>query len=216
MAANPTDETTMHVTGESLGLVDGLDAAAMIADALSRALELHDYRRGMFAETADHGARVTRLAERLTARVSPELAADPRLRFAFQLHDIGMIGVSDSTRVKPGALTRAELDEIREHPLLGERIIAPIAFLGSLARQVVGAHHERWDGGGYPRGLAAGDVPLAARIFALADAYESMTTAQPYRTALPHRVVLEEIARGAGQQFDPELARLFVELVATA
>ena len=130
------------------------DAAATV-EALARALELHDYRRGHFGETAAHAARVTQFALMLTEQVAPQLALDPQLAYGFRLHDIGMIGVSNATLLKPGPLSPAELDEIREHPWLGERIVAPVPALGGLARQVIAGHHERWDGSGYPRGCAA-------------------------------------------------------------
>jgi len=189
---------------------------AEIVEALSRALELHDYRRGLFAETEAHGVRVTRLALRLTERVAPELAADPALAFGFQLHDIGMIGVSDSILSKRSGLTRDEVDEVREHPLLGERIVAPVACLAGIARQVIGAHHERWNGSGYPRRLERQRIPLPARIFAIADVYDVMTNDQPYRSALAPEVALAEIEQGAGLLFDPELVPVFLAMIEAA
>src|SRR5687767_2198839 len=101
-------------------------AGAATVEALARALELHDYRRGEFGETVAHTSRVTRLALALTEQVAPELTLDTQLVYGFRLHDIGMIGVASSTLLKPGALTQSELDEIREHPWLGERIVAPV------------------------------------------------------------------------------------------
>ena len=95
-----------------------------------------------------------------------------------------MIGVPSSTLTKQGPLTPAELDEIREHPWLGERIVAPVPALGGTARQVIACHHERWDGLGYPRGLRGAEIPLAARIFAVADTFDAMTNDQPYREAM--------------------------------
>lgn len=191
-----------------------LDAmGAEIVEALSRALELHDYRRGLFAETEAHGVRVTRLALQLAERVDPDLAADPRLEYGFRLHDIGMIGVSDSILSKRGSLSAAELAEVREHPLLGERIVASVVCLNGIVRQVVGAHHERWNGSGYPRRLERERIPLPARIFAIADVYDAMTSEQPYRNALEPEVALAELDRGAGMLFDPEIVPLFLELV---
>ncbi len=190
-------------------------ACAFTVEALSRALELHDYRRGLYAETGEHCARVSAIAMRLAERVAPELASDPQLAFGFRLHDIGMLGVSSTILHKPGPLTLDELDELREHPLLGERIVAPVAYLGGVARQVIAAHHEKWDGSGYPHGLEQTQIPLAARIFALADAFDSMTTDQPYRAALPREVVLRELESAAGSHFDPALVPAFLELVRT-
>jgi HD-GYP domain-containing protein (c-di-GMP phosphodiesterase class II) len=188
-------------------------AGAEVVEALSRALELHDYRRGLFAETEAHGVRVTRLALRLAERVAPDLAADPRLEYGFRLHDIGMIGVSDSILSKRGGLTRDELDEVREHPFLGERIVASVGCLNGIARQVIGAHHERWNGSGYPRGLERERIPFPARIFALADVYDAMTSQQPYRDALAPEIALAEIELGAGVLFDPRLVPVFLEVV---
>jgi len=196
------------------GLVDAETAAAEAVEALVRALELHDYRRGLFAETEAHGARVTQLALELAERVAPELAADPRLEWGFRLHDIGMIGVSSAILSKRGSLTQDELAEVREHPFLGERIVASVSFLGGIARQVIGAHHERWNGSGYPRRLEGERIPLPARIFMLADVYDAMTSEQPYRNALLPEIALAEIERGAGSHFDPELVPVFLELAA--
>jgi HD-GYP domain-containing protein (c-di-GMP phosphodiesterase class II) len=187
---------------------------AAIVDALSRALELHDYRRGVYGETAAHTERVTQLAVRLARRVAPELAGDPQLAAGFKLHDIGMIGVPTSVVAKPGPLTRDEVNEIQEHAWLGERIVAPIAALGPLTRQVVACHHERWDGSGYPRGLRGEQIPLSARIFAVVDAYDSMTNPQPYREATSTAVALAEIQAGAGKAFDPAVATELVSMLA--
>src|SRR5581483_2869319 len=193
------DEGTIVAGGQSLADAAGSE----VVEALVRALELHDYRRGLFAETETHGVRVTRLALQLAERVAPELAADPRLEYGFRLHDIGMIGVSDSILTKRGTLNGDELAEMREHPLLGERIVSPVSCLSGIARQVIGAHHERWNGSGYPRRLERQRIPLPARIFTLADVYDAMTNEQPYRNALAPETALAEIERGAGVLFDP-------------
>lgn len=180
--------------------------------ALERALELRDYRRGEFAETRDHCERVTGIAMRLAQIVAPELCASPQLEHGFRLHDIGMLGVSDHILLKQGPLSERELDEIREHPWLGERIVAHVPYLNGVARQVIGSHHEKWDGTGYPRRLEGGDIPVAARIFAIADAYDSMTSHQPYREALPVEFALVEISDDAGTHFDPAFAQAFLEI----
>jgi len=183
-----------------------------VVEALARALELHDYRRGSFGETAAHAARVTQLALELAEAVAPELAADPRLAAGFRLHDIGMIGIPVQVLAKRGPLSPDEVNEIREHPWLGERIVAPVGCLSGVARQVIGCHHERWDGSGYPRGIGGAEIPLAARIFAVADAYDSMTNEQPYREALDHEAALAELERSAGGHCDPALVPRFVAL----
>ena len=196
---------------------DGLLAMHVVGaetvQALARALELHDYGSGFYAETDAHSVRVTNLALRLADVVAPELAADPRLEWGFRLHDIGMLGVSNAILRKRGRLTADERAQVREHPLLGERIVAPVSYLSGIARQVIGAHHERWDGSGYPRRLEGERIPMPARIFMLADVYDAMTSDQPYRDALPLEVVVEHISAGAGTQFDPDLTAPFLSLV---
>jgi HD-GYP domain-containing protein (c-di-GMP phosphodiesterase class II) len=189
------------------------DSAAPTVEALSRALELHDYRRGEFGETAAHGTRVTQLALELAELAAPELLDDPQAAFGFRLHDIGMIGVPSATLSKRGLLSPADVDEIREHPWLGERIVAPVPGLNGIAREVIASHHERWDGSGYPRGLRAHEIPLAARVFAIVDAFDSMTHDQPYRQALTPAAALSEIEGTAGTLFDPELAAAFLTLL---
>jgi diguanylate cyclase len=181
----------MNVHARDHGIL--LDAADATVEALVRALELHDYSRGVFGETANHTRRVTELALRAAERLAPALAADPQLRHGFLLHDIGMIGIPPAILLKEGALTAAELDQIREHPWLGERIVAPVPSLNGLARELIACHHERWDGSGYPRGLSGRRIPLAARIFALADAFDAMTNDQPYRDALLPRYAFVEL-----------------------
>jgi HD-GYP domain-containing protein (c-di-GMP phosphodiesterase class II) len=190
------------------------DACAFAVDALARALELHDYRRGSFAETTAHGDRVTALALTLVESVGLDVAGDPQLVWGFRLHDIGMLGVSPAILAQPKVLDAQQLDEVREHPWLGECIVASVPYLNGVARQVIGCHHEKWDGSGYPRGLSGGEIPLAARIFALADAFDAMTNDQPYRHALPAELAVAEIAAKSGAHFDPELAAVFLRLVA--
>ena len=178
---------------------------AGIVEGLARALELHDYRRGAFGETAAHTDRVMRLACELTEQIAPELLHDPQLAGGFRLHDIGMIAIPSHVLMKQGPLTPDEVSEIREHPWLGERIVAPIGCLSGPARQVIACHHEQWDGTGYPRGLRGPEIPLAARIFAVVDAYDSMTNVQPYREPLAADVALAEIDAKTGSHFDPEV-----------
>jgi HD-GYP domain-containing protein (c-di-GMP phosphodiesterase class II) len=188
-------------------------AATATVEALSRALELRDYRRGKFAETRDHCERVTFVALELVSQLAPELLEDPQLEHGFRLHDIGMLAVSDAILLKQEALTHDELDEIREHPWLGERIVAADPNLNGLGRQVIGGHHERWDGSGYPRRLQGTHIPLAARIFAVADAFDSMTRDQPWRQALPVEFALTEIRERAGTHFDPSVAHCFISIM---
>ena len=118
-----------------------------------------------------------------------------------------MIGIPIQVLAKQGPLTPDEVSEIHEHPWLGERIVAPIESLNGVARQVIACHHEHWDGSGYPRGLRGAEIPLAARIFAIVDAFDSMTNAQPYREPAPVDVALAELERQGRIAFRSDLRR---------
>jgi putative two-component system response regulator len=165
--------------------------------------------------TRSHLDRAHDYAVALAARIDPALAADQALRYGFFLHDIGKIGIPERILSKPGPLTEEEWAIMRTHPIVGAQILSPVKFLAP-ALPIVEAHHERWDGSGYPRGLRGEEIPLGARIFALVDAFDAMTSERPYRTALPFEEALEAIARGAGTQFDPEVVRAFLDLCADA
>jgi HD-GYP domain-containing protein (c-di-GMP phosphodiesterase class II) len=182
------------------------DSYGTTVRALAATLELRD------DQTGGHAQRVTDVALALTERIAPELAAEPELKYGFLLHDLGKIGIRDAVLLKPGSLTPDEFEEMRFHVVLGERILAGIPYLSGLARKVVAAHHERWDGTGYPRGRAGVEIPLAARIFAVADAFDAMTNDRPYRRALGFEHAVNEIAAQAGTQFDPEIASTFVAM----
>jgi HD-GYP domain-containing protein (c-di-GMP phosphodiesterase class II) len=175
--------------------------------ALATALDLRDDMTG------GHAERVTRLAVRLTERLAPNLCSDPQLEFGFLLHDVGKIGVPDAILLKPAALDEAERREIERHPLHGEKIVTQIPYLHGLTRQIVVSHHERWDGEGYPHGLFGSGIPLAARIFSVADTFDAMTNDRPYRDALPVSSAVEEIERQSGRQFDPAVVHEFASLV---
>ncbi len=163
--------------------------------------------------TRGHLDRTHRYGLALAERVDPELAARPEVGYGFFLHDIGKVGVPESVLRKPGPLTDDEWLVMREHPAIGAQIVEPIRFLEG-AVEIVRSHHERWDGEGYPRGLQGTDIPLAARIFAIADSFDAMTSDRPYRAAMPLEQALDEVARGAGSQFDPDVASAFLELAA--
>jgi response regulator RpfG family c-di-GMP phosphodiesterase len=183
------------------------DSYRMTVRALATTLELRDDQTGAHAE------RVTELALELTKRIAPDLVTDPELEFGFLLHDIGKIGVPDAVVLKPGSLTSGEVDRMRQHVDLGQQIIGEIPYLGGLARDVVGAHHEQFDGGGYPSGLRGEQIPLVARIFAVVDAFDAMTNDRPYRRGASDAWALEEIRRHAGTQFDPAVAEAFVTMI---
>ena len=127
------------------------------------------------------------------------------------LHDVGKIGVPDEILKKTGKLTDAEFAMVKLHPELGERIVSQIPQLKETLTGIRN-HHERWDGRGYPDGLAGEQIPILARILAVADTFDAMTSDRPYRPGMPIGRALDEIERGAGTQFDPEYAIRFVEL----
>ncbi len=175
------------------------------ARALASALELKD------TYTGGHAERVTAMAMRL-AKASMLLDVVPAdaLEAAFLLHDVGKIGVPDSILNKSGVLTDTERRVLETHPILGERIIAPLGF-PHIVREVVRHHHERWDGRGYPDGLAGFDIPAPARVFAVADVIDAMTSIRPYRQPVTFEEALDEIKAQSGKQFDPALCELIDE-----
>jgi response regulator RpfG family c-di-GMP phosphodiesterase len=140
----------------------------------------------------------------------PEAAIDALGRGVL-LHDIGKIGISDRILLKPGPLTPEEWAIMRSHPAFGRQILERIPFLRD-AIPVVYHHHERWDGAGYPLGLAGQDIPLGARIFALADAFDAMTFDRPYSTAISMQAARERIREAAGTHFDPDVVATFLAM----
>jgi ribonuclease P protein subunit RPR2 len=161
--------------------------------------------------TGDHIERATRYALALTERVAPSLLSDPATRYGYLLHDIGKIGVPESILTKPRGLTESEELLMRAHPAIGRRMLARMSFLAG-AIPVIECHHERWDGLGYPHGFKGSEIPLTARIFAIADAFDAMTHDRPYRAALGKEEAIAEVRKHAGTQFDPTLAEAFAEL----
>ena len=159
--------------------------------------------------TAAHCTRVTDLAIRLAAWMCWDAARLDRLRVGARLHDIGKVMISERILSKRGPLSPAELAEIRTHPEAGFRLIAPVGPARDAIPYVL-YHHERWDGSGYPTRRAAADVPEGARLLAVVDAFDAMTSTRPYRRALPTFHALAEIERCAGTQFDPEIAHAFL------
>jgi len=127
------------------------------------------------------------------------------------MHDVGKIGVPDAILLKPASLTEEEWAFMRRHPALGCRILAQVPYLRPAARIVL-AHHERWDGGGYPRGLKEENIPLGARIFALCDTYDAIISDRPYRKGQSPDAAFAEILRCAGEQFDPKVVEAFEAL----
>ena len=178
-------------------------AAAML---LAETLDLRD------VSTARHSDTVGRYAEAIARALElPEVRVE-RIRAAGVLHDIGKLGVADAVLKKPGSLTDAEWEDMRRHPELGARILDH-ANLRDISGWVL-AHHERVDGRGYPHGLARDEIPLEARILAVADAYEAMTADRAYRAAVGHDAAQKELRAGAGTQFDPSVVDAFLAVIA--
>ena len=171
--------------------------------ALADALEARD------PSTRHHALRVQLYALELAAAVDPGLLEDPGLEYGFLLHDIGKVAVPDRILNKGGRLTEDEFALVRQHPVTGAAILADVAVLKGHGLHVVRSHHERWDGRGYPDGLAATEVPLAARVFSVADALDAMTSDRPYRRALSWEQAVDEILAKTGTQFDPSVVASF-------
>jgi HD-GYP domain-containing protein (c-di-GMP phosphodiesterase class II) len=164
--------------------------------ALSNAVEARD------AYTGKHAERVAAYGLELARATGLEVADSPQIEFGFLLHDVGKVGVPDAILFKTSALTDEEYALVRRHPVIGSEILRDVEFLGD-GKLVVRHHHERWNGTGYPDGLAGEAIPMAARVFAVADALDALTTDRPYRPASPFRAARDEIRKGRGTQFDP-------------
>ena len=157
-----------------------------------------------------HSSRVTTFAEGLALTLGWRGERIDALRLGGSLHDVGKIAVNASVLRKAGPLTDAEFEQIQRHPVAGAQLIEAVADF-SPALPYVLHHHERWDGGGYPHGLAGEEIPVEARLLGVADAFDAMTSARSYRPALSEDAALSELRRCAGTQFDPELAHTFVD-----
>jgi HD-GYP domain-containing protein (c-di-GMP phosphodiesterase class II) len=173
------------------------------ATLLTEQLETHD------PDSAGHADRVTALALKIAEALRAGAGRVDAIRTGGPLHDVGKLAVDPSILRKPGALDPDEVETIRRHPELGVRMLE-----GALRRglECVLHHHERWDGTGYPHGLAGDEIPIEARIVALADAYDAMTSDRPYRAALSHEEAVAEVCRCAGTQFDPRVAEAFLQI----
>lgn len=174
--------------------------------SLAQVIEAKDLTtRGHLDRTQTYGLALAR-------RIDPELAEAPVLGYGFFLHDIGKVGIPEQILCKEGPLSVDEWTVMRNHPIIGAQIVAPIAFLAD-AVEIIRHHHERFDGDGYPDGLRGEQISLAARIFSVADSFDAMTSTRPYRSPLTVERALGEIRGGAGTQFDPEIVQVFVQMI---
>jgi HD-GYP domain-containing protein (c-di-GMP phosphodiesterase class II) len=190
----------------NLALYDDLNAMFLgTLEALSAAIDAKD------RYTCGHSERVAHLTQQLARAVGLGEDAVERAHIAGIVHDVGKIGVPESVLLKPGKLNDEEFAWIRKHPEIGHRILKDIPQLDDILPGVL-HHHERYDGRGYPAGLAGTDIPYIARLITLADSFDAMSSTRTYRTGMSRDEVLAEVARCAGTQFDPELAPIFVKL----
>jgi cyclic di-GMP phosphodiesterase len=174
--------------------------------ALAAALESKD------TGTSHHSQRVQRYALELLRMIDADLLErEPAIEYGFLLHDIGKIGVPDEILQKPGPLTPTERERMQSHTVLGEQMLSGIKILHGEAVQVVRSHHERWDGRGYPDRLRGNEIPLCARVFAVADALDAMTSNRPYRRECTWEEAHAEIFKQAGHQFDPLVVQAFAK-----
>jgi HD-GYP domain-containing protein (c-di-GMP phosphodiesterase class II) len=171
--------------------------------SIARALEERDH-------TIGHGDRVAALAEPVALELGWDRERVRSLRWAAPLHDVGKVKIRPQVLGKSGPLTLEEVAEIRRHPSAGARLVLPLRKFHDALPYVL-FHHERWDGAGYPAGLTGRRIPIEARILAIADAFDAMISPRPYRRPLTHEHALAEVEDGAGTQFDPVAAGLFVE-----
>ncbi|HEU5182894.1 MAG TPA: HD domain-containing phosphohydrolase [Candidatus Polarisedimenticolia bacterium] len=174
-------------------------------EALAAALDTRD------TETQGHSVRVSEYTVVIARRMGVEEPELTEIRRGALLHDVGKIGIPDAVLRKPGKLTAEEWREMKQHPEIGGRILSGIKFLEK-SLPIVMAHQERFDGSGYPQGLKGEEIPLGARIFAVVDTLDAMTSDRPYRKALRYEDAREEIVRNSGIQFDPKVVEVFLSI----
>jgi putative nucleotidyltransferase with HDIG domain len=200
------DSTAVAI--ENVQVYEQLDAARTeTLQCLARAAE---YRDGA---TYEHTERVADLAARIAAELGWDADRVALLRLAAPLHDIGKLAVSDAVLLKAGKLTRDEFEQVKVHAEAGASILSDAqSDVLRMGREVARAHHEWWDGSGYPYGLSGSAIPEAGRIVALADVYDALTSPRPYKEAWPHQRARDELTRLRGRQFDPDVVDAFLRL----
>ncbi|MCJ7666090.1 MAG: diguanylate cyclase, partial [Actinobacteria bacterium] len=187
-------------------LIEHKSVHSTIISSLEKALEERDY------ETREHVKRMKELAIKLGREMGLADEKIDELTLLAALHDIGKISIADSIILKPGSLNKEEWEAIKKHPEVGYRIAGASSELVPIAKGIL-YHHEWWNGTGYPERLKGEDIPLISRIISIVDAYDAMTNDRPYRNALSKKEAVKEIERGAGTQFDPGLAEIFIGII---
>lgn len=177
-----------------------------ILQVMAKVLEAKD------SNTRSHSENVAKYSRQIAKKIGYNEAEMEAIQIAGILHDFGKIGVDEALLRKPGSLTKEEYENIKQHPLIASIILEPLDEL-KLVIKDIRHHHERYDGSGYPDGLAGGDIPLGARILAIADSYDAMTSRRSYHEPLAAAIAVEELKRCAGSQFDPELVIVFEEVI---
>ena len=204
MLAKRIEESTRNLTQ----LYEDLrDTYMRTIKALAQAIDARDHY------THSHSENVTRYADIIALEMNLDTQKVEEITDACQLHDLGKIGVHDYILVKPGQLTPEEFEEVKLHALKGAQILEPLTFLEGVIR-IVKQHHERYDGKGYPFGLKGEQIDIGARIMAVADTYDAMTSARPYRpNPLSKEEAVEEIQKSIATQFDPRVVEAFLKVV---
>lgn len=195
------------ITLENIELYDNLQNFYLeMVQTLARAIDAKD------SYTHEHADRARRFARLIGHKLNLPEVMIRHIEYAALMHDIGKIGIDETILHKPGKLTPEEKEIIKKHPSIGNRIIAPVAFLSPVAPMVL--YHQEWfNGQGYPEGLKGEEIPLGARIVAVIDAFDAITSDRPYRKALPKEVGIEELKKGSGTQFDPKVVSAFLEIL---
>ena len=202
--AERTRELSDKVEKLSAALSETKSANIQFVNVLAETIESND------RFTKGHCNRMRYLSMELGRYVGLTPEEIEVLEYASLLHDLGNMKISETILNKNGPLTESECGEIRCHPTIGERMLRVIPLMGRVAG-VIASHHESYDGTGYPKGLKGDDIPVLSRIIAVADAFDAMSSDRPYRKGLELKVVLGELERAAGTQFDPELVKIFIE-----
>jgi diguanylate cyclase (GGDEF)-like protein/PAS domain S-box-containing protein/putative nucleotidyltransferase with HDIG domain len=174
--------------------------------SLAKSIELRDRR------TKEHCDRMVEYAEKVAKRIGMNEQEVDNVRRAAMLHDIGKLGISDGILLKPGRLTPKEYEIVKKHPVIGADIISVAGFLKDIVPFIL-CHHERYDGAGYPRGLKGEEIPLGARIIAVVDVYEALTSDRPYHKAISKEEAIATLQEGSGTQFDERILKVFLDVI---